>query len=165
MDALPRRGMRVRCIAKKDIHEAMEARQMIELFSVPYAIARAEADPAFLEKLEENLRENERLLQDIEDVSHYSEKAMEELLVSQEFHRILVKAIGNAVILESYQNIINHQYVYYQHNKDKREELLASLGEHKRIYQGLKAGDEAATRAAILAHLKLREEEAAGIVE
>ena len=165
VDALPRRGMRVRCIAKKDIHEAMEARQMIELFAVPYAIARAEADPAFLEKLEENLRENERLLQDIEDVSHYSEKAMEELLVSQEFHRILVKAIGNAVILESYQNIINHQYVYYQHNKDKREGLMASLGEHKRIYQGLKAGDEAATRAAILAHLKLREEEAAGVVE
>ena len=165
VDALPRRGMRVRCIDKKDIHEAMEARQMIELFAVPYAIEKGKEDPAFFRMLEENLTENRQLLQNPEALSHYSEKAMEELRVSQEFHRILVKAIGNSVILDSYQNIVNHQYVYYQHNKDKSGELVASLHEHEKIYAGLKAGDQQAAEAAILAHLKVREEEAAGIVE
>ena len=47
VDALPRRGMRVRCITKQDLHEAMEARQMIELFAVPYAIEKAKNDPDF----------------------------------------------------------------------------------------------------------------------
>lgn len=165
VDALPRRGMRVRSITRRDIHEAMEARRMIELFAVPYAIEKGKKDPGFFRMLEENLTENRRLLQDPEALSHYSEKAMEELRVSQEFHRILVKAIGNSVILDSYQNIVNHQYVYYQHNKDKSGELVASLHEHERIYMGLKAGDQQAAEAAILAHLKLREEDASDFVE
>lgn len=165
VDALPRRGMRVRCITKQDIHEAMEARQMIELFAVPYVIKKGKEDPEIFEKLEKNLDRNERLLENIGDLSHYSEKAAEEMAVSQEFHRILVKAIGNAVILESYQNIINHQYVYYQHEKDKSNALVASLNEHKKIYACLKAGEEAAAREAILAHLKIREEDAASAME
>lgn len=165
VDALPRRGMRVRCITKQDLHEAMEARQMIELFAVPYAIEKAKNDPDFLRKLEENLAENERLLQDPEELSHYSEKAMEELMVSQEFHRILVKAVGNSVIMESYQNIVNHQYVYYQHEKDKRDQLVASFREHRNIYICLKAGDEKATREAVIAHLKIREEDASSVME
>lgn len=165
VDALPRRGMRVRCITKQDIHEAMEARQMIELFAVPYAIEKGKTDPEFWGKLEKNLAENERLLKNIGDLNHYSEKAAEEMAVSQEFHRILVKAIGNSVILDSYQNIVNHQYVYYQHEKDKSSELIASLNEHKKIYACLKAGEEAAAREAILAHLKIREENAASVME
>lgn len=165
VDALPRRGMRVRCITKQDIHEAMEARQMIELFAVPYVIKKGKEDPEIFEKLEKNLDRNERLLENIGDLNHYSEKAAEEMAVSQEFHRILVKAIGNAVILESYQNIINHQYVYYQHEKDKSNVLVASLNEHKKICACLKAGEEAAAREAILAHLKIREEDAASAME
>ena len=164
VDALPRRGMRVRCITKRDIHEAMEARQMIELFAVPYALQKRQEDPAFLRQLEENLLENEKLLQDPEANWDYSEKAMEELAVSQKFHRIFVEAIGNGVILESYQNLVNHQYVYYQHAKDKGRQLMASLAEHKRIYACLKAGEAEGLREAILAHLKIREADVSAVL-
>lgn len=165
VDALPRRGMRVRCITKQEIHEAMEARRMIELFAVPHAIRAAREDRKFLENLERNLAKNEKLLQDIENLRHYSDKAMEELMVSQAFHRMLVNSTENSVIMDSYERIVNHQYVYYQHEKDKSNELIASLNEHRRIYECLKAGDEAATREAIVAHLQIREEDAASVVE
>ena len=164
VDALPRRGMRVRCITKKDIHEAMEARRMIELFAVPYAIQKVKEDPEFLRQLEANLAEDERLLRDPEVLGGYSEKDLKEMAVSQEFHRILVKSIGNSVILDSYQNILNHQYVYYQHEQDKKRQILASLEEHRRIFACLMSGEENAVREAILAHLKIREKDASSVI-
>lgn len=160
VEALPRRGMRVRCITKEDIHEAMEARMMIELFAVPYAIQCVKSDGDVIELLGENLRKNEELLKDMEKLSYYSEKAMDELLTSQEFHIIIVKCIQNSVILDSYQNIINHQYVYYQYGKDKGKEIIASLNEHKKIFACLQACDEEGMKQAIIEHLKVRGENA-----
>ena len=163
--SLPRRGMRVRCITKQDIHESIEARKMVELFAVPYAIAKARSDANFLKALENNLQKNQQLLQESGDLHHYSEKAMEELAISLSFHRIFVGCIENSLILESYHNIVNHQYVYYQHQKDKSRALQASLDEHWQIFNCLKTGDENATRDAILRHLTIREQEAASAID
>lgn len=163
--SLPRRGMRVRCITKQDIHESIEARKMVELFAIPFAIAKAASDPTFLASLESNLQKNERLLLEIENLGQYSEKAMEELATSLTFHRLFVGCIENSIILESYHNIVNHQYVYYQHRKDKSRAQMASLNEHKRIFDCLKAGDEAALTASILHHLTVREKDATSAID
>lgn len=163
--SLPRRGMRVRCITKLDVHESIEARKMVELFAIPFAIAKAATDPTFLAALEANLLENEQLLNELDDLRRYPEKAMEELAVSLAFHRIYVGCIENSIILESYHNIVNHQYVYYQNQKDKSRALRASLHEHRQIFNCLKAGDEAATREAILHHLTVREKDATSAID
>lgn len=163
--SLPRRGMRVRCITKLDIHESIEARKMVELFVIPFAIAKASSDPDFLCALEINLQKNEQLLREVENLGRYSEKAMAELATSLEFHRLFVSCIENSIILESYHNIVNHQYVYYQHQKDKSRAMMASLNEHKQIFACLKAGDEAALRASILHHLTVREVDATSAID
>ncbi len=163
--SLPRRGMRVRCITKRDIHESIEARKMVELFAIPFAIAKAASDPDFLSVLEANLQKDEQLMLELENAGHYSEKAMEELSVSLEFHRLFVSCIENSIILESYHNIVNHQHVYYQHRKDKSRAMAASLNEHKQIFACLKSGDEAATRKAILYHLNVREHDATTAID
>ena len=163
--SLPRRGMRVRCITKRDIHESIEARKMVELFAIPFAIAKASSDPDFLRALEANLQQDEQLLLELENAGHYSEKAMEELSVSLEFHRLFVSCVENSIILESYHNIVNHQHVYYQHRKDKSRAMAASLNEHKQIFACLKAGDETALRASILNHLTVREKDATSVID
>lgn len=163
--SLPRRGMRVRCITKLDVHESIEARKMVELFAIPFAITKAASDPTFLAALEANLLKNEQLLDELDDLRRYPEKAMEELAVSLAFHRIYVGCIKNSIILESYHNIVNHQYVYYQNQKDKSRALRASLNEHRQIFNCLKAGDEAATREAILHHLTVREKDATSAID
>ncbi len=53
--ALPRRGMRVNSFSQKDIHEAIEARTMIELFAVPSAIASVKKSNQLIRQLEENI--------------------------------------------------------------------------------------------------------------
>ncbi len=163
--ALPRRGMRVRCITKQDVHESIQARKMVELFSIPYALSRAKSDPAFLIALEQNLQKNQQLLEEPENLQHYSDAAMEELTVSLDFHRIFVSSIENHIIQNAYQNIVNHQYVYYQHQKDKSRAILASLEEHKQIYLCLKADDGVALQDAILSHLSMREQEATSAID
>ena len=163
--SLPRRGMRVRCITKRDIHESIEARKMVELFAIPFAIAKAFSDPDFLRALEANLQQDEQLLLELENAGHYSEKAMEELTVSLEFHRLFVSCVENSIILESYHNIVNHQHVYYQHRKDKSRAMAASLNEHKQIFACLKAGDETALIASILNHLTVREKDATSVID
>ena len=164
VDALPRRGMRVKVITKDDIHEAIEARMMIELFAAPYAIRKSESDGSIVRMLKENLDKNEELLRLLDDMSQYNEKNMEELRISQDFHRIIVSCIGNSVIMDAYQNILNHQYVYFQHEKDKRQEAAASIEEHREILRCLQEKDEEGLKKAIVNHLKIREDDVSSIV-
>lgn len=163
--SLPRCGMRVRQISKQDIYESIEARMMMELFAVPFALEKAKNEPSFLKALECNLRNNEKLLQKPELLSHYSEKAMQELSISLDFHRIIVNAIGNSMIMNSYDSIVNHQYVYFQQQMDKSSELLASFQEHKQIFACLCSGDEIATREAIIRHRTIRRQAACSALD
>ena len=87
----------------------------------------------------------------------YSEIAERELEVSQRFHEILVENMDNSVILRAYRNIINHRYVYYQFNLNKRQQVLSSLKEHEAILACLRKCDAEAMRNAIRLHLETRE--------
>lgn len=157
VDALPRRGMRVRCITQRDIREAIEARIMIELYATASAIRCSSESKDLINKLEENIKKDEHLVLETGDLSLYSEKAQEELEVSQEFHKILVNSTNNQVISNAYQGIVNHRYVYYQFGKNKMKQVLDSIKEHKDILECLKAGNEEGMRKAIIAHLQARE--------
>ena len=154
--ALPRRGMRVSKCTPKDIHEAIETRIMIETFAVPAAIKAVRKGEPILEKLEQNLIEDRALIQKT-NVSSYSEDSQKELELSQDFHLIIVRSLNNSIITESYSNITNHRYVYYQNRTNKTNQVLASVNEHQQIYERLKAGDEEGMKASIIAHLKARE--------
>lgn len=156
VEAIPRRGMRVRRLGQRDIQEAIEARMMIESYAVEAAIRSAQGGVGLIEKLEENLREDERLIKAAGDLSVYSELAEEELEVSQAFHEILVANIGNSVILRAYHNILNHRYLYYQFNLNKKEQALSSLREHEQILDCLRNLDTQGMCQAIRRHLETR---------
>ena len=129
---------------------------MIETFAVPAAIRAVKNGKTILETLERNLIEDRALIQKT-NVSSYSEDSQKELELSQEFHLIIVRSLNNSLITESYSNITNHRYVYYQRGTNKTNQALASVNEHQQIYERLKAGDEEGMKASIIAHLKARE--------
>ncbi len=157
VEAFPRRGMRVRKLEQSDIREAIEARVMIESYAVDAAIRSVEAGSSLLERLEANIDEDERLIQEAGDLSVYSEIAEKELEVSQAFHEILVENTDNSIILRAYRNIINHRYLYYQFNMNKKDQVLSSMREHKEILNCLRQKDADGMRQAILHHLQTRE--------
>lgn len=162
--AYPRCGMRVVRMTSKDIHEATEARIMIETYAVHAAIEASAKDPSIISALEQNLAEDECLMRE-HDISSYSEASLRELELSQNFHLIIVRTLKNDTIAEAYVNIYNHRYVYYQNRKDKKEQALASLEEHRKILDCLKAGDEEGMKAAIISHLKTREYDVSTVSE
>lgn len=153
---LPRRGMRVIKWTSKDIHEAIEARIMIETFAVPAAIKASKKSSSIIKSLEKNLDEDEKLIRNT-NISSYSEDSQKELELSMAFHLIIVRSLGNDTITELYENIANHRYVYYQSGSNKTNQALASVNEHRQIFERLKAGDEEGMKASIIAHLKARE--------
>ena len=157
VEALPRKGMRVRCITQKDIHESLETRLMIELYAVPFALQAIKTDDTLLNRLSANLKENEELIIETGSFCDYSEKAKEEDEISREFHSIMVECIQNSLIFDIYQNTIKHQYVFYQYGRDKMNEVIASLDEHKKIFSYLKEGDEIGLRNMIIEHRTIRE--------
>lgn len=157
VEALPHRGMRVRRLEQEDIREAIEARIMIESYAVDAAIRSVVEGSNLIERLEENIREDRRLIEEAGDLSVYSEIAEKELEVSQRFHEMLVENTGNSVILRSYRNIINHRYIYYQFNINKRKQVLSSLEEHEQILDCLRRCDADGMKRAILHHLETRE--------
>lgn len=157
--SIPRRGMQVSSFSQKDIHEAIEARTMIELFAVPAAIASVKKSNHLIELLEENIAEDEKLINEVNDLSSYTEFAQRELEVSQGFHLLIVKNLNNKTITNIYLNILNHRYLYYQIGKDKTAQAIASLSEHKMILDRLKSGDEDGVMNAIRLHLKAREDD------
>ena len=157
VEALPRRGMRVRRLERKDIREAIEARIMIESYAVDAAVKSVMMDSDLIERLEKNIQEDRQLIAEAGDLSVYSEIAERELEASQRFHEILVENMDNSVILRAYRNIINHRYVYYQFNLNKRKQVLSSLREHEAILDCLRKCDAQAMRHAIRLHLETRE--------
>jgi len=157
VEALPHRGMRVRRLEQNDIREAIEARIMIESYAVNAAIRSTEAGSDLIERLEANIEEDRRLILEAGDLSIYSETAEKELEVSQRFHEMLVENVQNGVILRAYRNIINHRYIYYQFNINKRKQVLSSLDEHEQILDCLRRRDADGMRRAILHHLETRE--------
>lgn len=154
--AIPRCGMRVAKFSSKDIHDAIEARIMIETFAVPAAIKAAKTDTSIIASLEKNLQEDETLIRST-NVSSYSDDSQREIELSQEFHMIIVRSLNNRTISDAYTNITSHRYVYYQSGSAKTAQALASVNEHRQIFERMKAGDEEGMKASIIAHLKARE--------
>lgn len=153
----PRRGMRVKQLTPKDIHESIEARLMIELFAVRPAIESVRRGSDLLKRLEKSIEVDELLFTQMNVSGVYNEIAQTEEDESHNFHLILVENIGNDLIKQTYDNIVRHTYTYYQSGLNKKEQVLASINEHKHILECLYSQDEKSMRKAIRSHLRIRE--------
>lgn len=153
VDAVAHCGMRVRRITKEDIKQACEARFMIESFAIQYALRVADKTD-LCKRLRNILIENERL---VKEVRCGKANELEELRVSQLFHKMIVDCTENKLITDTYEKTLNCQYIYYQQNVSKTDELEKSLDEHRAILSALEAGDASALESAIRSHLQARE--------
>lgn len=157
VEPLPRRGMRVKQMTPKDVHESIEARLMIELYAVDSALRSVRQNGELVKRLEGIIDEDEALIAEAKDLGTYSELAQRELEVSQQFHTIIIATTGNDLILNTYRNIVNHTYYYYQAGLNKTVQAISSVEEHKTILEMLRTLDETGLRKAIREHLRTRE--------
>lgn len=154
--ANPRKGMRVKTFSSDEINDACQVREMIELYAVDAALRKAKTDTDFVRQLEISIKEDEKLLENIENMNVYSADTQTELDVSRNFHILFISALKNETIINIYNNVQNHSYVYYQLGIDKNEQVVKSINEHKEILRALKTNDKNALEQAIRNHRKAR---------
>lgn len=151
VDSIPHRGMIVRALSQKDLFESLEARRMIETYSVPFAIRLAKRDDSFLNKLMDNLsRHSESILE-----ADRSDNYLKQNTVDFEFHQMFVLSIDNACITNMYNNIGTHMTLFYLYGHNSTARFKECLKEHQAIYDALKSGDENLLTESINNHINL----------
>jgi DNA-binding GntR family transcriptional regulator len=145
---LPGKGAFVSGVSNVEIVEVMQARELIESFAVPGAIAaRTELAP----RLREVLGEQKAVLKK-GDAKAFPEH-------DRRFHFLFVEAGGNRLLARFYETLRDRQlrmgpYVHgVQAVMSSDRRLEGVLRQHGAIVAALEAGDEARLRGAIRAHL------------
>ena len=152
--------MIVKRISRKDLLDSLEARKMIELYSVPSILKAAETDPGFLRKLRKNLKDHEDSIAEAREIDNYLNQNNRDF----EFHRILVESTHNGCIYDLFESIGTHMTLFYLYGNKRNERFEESLKEHKDIFDSIERGDESALINAITAHIeKVQEDYCASI--
>ena len=160
VECIPHRGMIVKRISRKDLLDSLEARKMIELYSVPSILKAAETDPGFLRKLRKNLKDHEDSIAEAREIDNYLNQNNRDF----EFHRILVESTHNGCIYDLFESIGTHMTLFYLYGNKRNERFEESLKEHKDIFDSIERGDESALINAITAHIeKVQEDYCASI--
>jgi DNA-binding GntR family transcriptional regulator len=145
LQLVPRKGAVVAPITGRQVREVMEVRSVVESWAASHVVADAQLRPALLASLRVHQTELERIGDD--DPTALIE-------ADRQFHRELVAAAGNQVMLDLYERMRDLQL---------RMGVRAVIGdpgraaavrrEHERIVDALEAGVEADVLEAVRAHL------------
>lgn len=138
---LPKKGAYVPPITEAEVEAIMQARGLVEDFCVRRAALLADLVAAELERL---LREQERQL-----------KAPLEIIESdREFHRTIVRAADNPVLVDFYESLRDRQMRMGIHAIATSERRIANvLTEHRAIVEGVRSGDPERAAVAMAEHL------------
>ncbi len=147
---VPKRGAYIAPLTPKDLRELVELRGLLERFAAEKTLA---AGTVPLREMRAALHQQEELDQAEEFTS--AEMARHFIELDTYFHRLLVEAADNAMLIRTYDNLRARQLragqVALVHGPDRQ---AAVLTEHRAILKALAAGDLAAALAAIDHHLE-----------
>lgn len=141
LEIVPKKGAFVPPISDSDVRAVMQARGLVEDWSVRTVIG---AEDDFHAELDRLLAEQERLLEEpVAFIDH-----------DRAFHRAIVRRAGNPVLAEFYESLRDRQVrMGLRAVASGEDRARVVLGEHASIVAALRAGDPAGASAAVAAHL------------
>ena len=148
VEALPRRGMRVRLLTAKELREFFEIRKLYEVHCCRKAVERIDEYPRILEELQATLEKSRQILDD--EFSYLLQFQLDEM-----FHMLIAGLCGNDVLIKDFDRIhgtILMIGVYANRNAPLRR-LSETYDEHCRILRGLEMRSAAAMAAAMETHI------------
>jgi DNA-binding GntR family transcriptional regulator len=134
----PKRGALVVPVSAQELEDVIETRWVIER----YAIERAMARPAELAK---------RLTKSAERQARL--KGSEFVEADRAFHRTLVEATGNRILLGLYDSLRDRQRRMGRATLRSDEQIARTLAEHREIADAVAAGNSARALDALRGHL------------
>jgi DNA-binding GntR family transcriptional regulator len=145
LEIVPKKGAFVPPISDAEVRAVMQARGLVEDWSVrSVASAAAGAEAEFLGELEQLLDEQQRLLVDpVAFIEH-----------DRRFHRTIVRRAGNDVLAEFYETLRDRQVrMGLRAVASSANRARTVLTEHAAIVAALRRGDAEQAGAAVAAHL------------
>ncbi|GAA4657989.1 GntR family transcriptional regulator [Streptomyces buecherae] len=141
LQIVPKKGAYVPPIPDTEIEAVMQARELVEEWCVRRAAPLADSLTPELEKL---IRRQEELLDD----------PVGFIECDRAFHRAIVRAAGNPVLVEIYESLRDRQVrMGLRAIAAAEDRARAVLAEHAAIVRGIGSGDPARAAAALGAHL------------
>lgn len=151
VEAIPRKGMRVRQMQWVEIVELMECRLMIETYCIEKIVQSFQSDPQFQQQLWDNIQRNKAIFDSSDKVDNH----FKSYHLDMGFHRLIMSRSGNQRLINIYNNLGTHAYACYIYGKDQSESIAkAGVKEHEIIYHSLVKGDEAETRLSFEKHIQ-----------
>ncbi|MEE6295294.1 GntR family transcriptional regulator [Georgenia wangjunii] len=142
IERIPRRGAFVPPLPDSEIRTVMEARRMIELWSVEQIIA--DGSRISVDELEALLQQQASMWSD----------SLAFVEIDREFHSRIVAAAGNSVVDHFYGELRDRQLRMGVYAVSSTEDRAARVvDEHRQILESLRAADLPAARTATADHL------------
>lgn len=142
LELMPRRGARVRGVTPREMLELYETRRLIEGFAID---RRCEREVA--------ANDLASLAQQMREVG--SEDPLTHVELDRLFHRALVAAMGNQILVEVYDGFRSRQQrVAMAALQADPSRLALILFEHDALVAALRVGDAASARAVLDQHLQ-----------
>ncbi len=148
VEALPRRGMRVRLFIAKEIREFFELRELYETHCCRIAVDKIGDNPQILEAMQETLDKSR-------DILATRPNFLLQFQLDQMFHMLIVGLCGNDALIKTFDRL--HAYIIMVAIYASQKAVLAreeeAYEEHHRILQGLVRRSKTETVAAMRHHL------------
>lgn len=146
LQLVPKKGAFVPPLSNREMEDLMEARLLLETFSLEKAMRSSES---LAEELAGMLAEQRRLIGEGLDLESFIE-------LDRQFHMAIVKAAGNSVIIGIYDSLRIRQLRMainvLLRSPSRALRLQEAVGEHEAILEAMSRGDAPAVRAAIEHH-------------
>ena len=144
IEYVPNKG----CFAK-----GFEQSDLFDIYAVRNAVEQLAVEWAIKNKTEEDM---DRLREQLEVMSLYTSNGMVEklALADEEFNRIIYQMTRSRFIMQALMSYQEHIDLARKGILARRENLEKILEEHRKIYEGIEAGDVAAAKKAVERHLK-----------
>lgn len=151
---VPRKGARVLEMDDKELSELVEARGLLETAFLERAMENISRD-----KIEEIQRAMNTIITEMDSLNPtskgWAQKRLEYSKLDFEFHRILVEAVGNRFLLNSYDEILERVILYSHHTVIRYPAMfMQSAKEHEGILRGLLNSDSQQAKRLIVHHLE-----------
>ena len=137
VEGIPRKGYRVRRVHWRGIDELFELRLMMELYFAPQAAQAVSCSTLLQKKMEENLRENLRLVKIFASPEEY----FQTYELDRQFHELYMTASGSQAAVQMYRQLNTHTYAAYLFGKQPRDKTVEGIQEHEDMYRAMQAGD------------------------
>jgi DNA-binding GntR family transcriptional regulator len=142
-----RLGAEVVGLSSQDIIDLFGARDALETYAA--RIAAMEHAPDFLARMGALVQEFPKTFEG----NHYTDYERFALL-DVEFHVLIIGATQNARLMGMYRTLSVHIHLARIYQREVEQRAQANHSEHVAIYEGLIAGNPAATAEAVTAHIE-----------